>query len=168
MYPGRQALMIKATACLSQTGMYVPEYMVSPSGRQWSLQLLASEPQIYHTYDLSSLLAYLEISTHFQLIYSPRNHHMTVTPFCVTCWMLKQLYLFFLLHNRDVTCQLLKGGGGLPAKLVTPKCKKVSYNNMEGILLTKDTMYLRPLSQQSHLCCQPSGPNRIQSSKTMQ
>ena len=72
---------------------------------------------------LSSLLAHLEISTHFQPIYSPHNHYMTVTPLCVTCWMLKQLDLSFLLDNRHVTCQLLRGEWSLPTKLVTTKCK---------------------------------------------
>ena len=101
------ALMIKATVCLSQTGMYV-------HGVTFRKTVISTFTGIRTTnlsyIWLSSSLAYLEISTHFQLIYSPHNHHMTVTPFCVTCWMLKQLYLFLLLHNRGVTCQLLKGG----------------------------------------------------------
>jgi hypothetical protein len=63
---------------------------------------------------LSSLLAYLEYSTHFQPIYSPHNHYMTVTPFCVTCWMQKQSDLFLLLDNKQVTCQLLREECGLP------------------------------------------------------
>jgi len=90
---------------------------------------------------LSLLLTHLEISTHFQPIYSPHNQYMTVTLLCVTCRMLKQLDLFLLLDNRQVTCQLLREECGLPTKLVTPECKKESHHNMEGILLTTDTIY---------------------------
>ena len=51
---------------------------------------------------LSSLSAYLAISTHFQPINSPHNHYMTVTPFCVTYWMLKQLDLFQIHANNQL------------------------------------------------------------------
>jgi hypothetical protein len=35
---------------------------------------------------------------------------------------------FYLLNNRDLTCQLLQEQCGLPAKVVTPKCYKVPYH----------------------------------------